>query len=743
MDKDEILKSLLILDLRGALENGRVFFKKHKKAGSSLKNAKVIILDSKSGIGSSVAHSLFSLGLKRAKNKSVSQIKDIKDLIRGCDLVIGCSGINSAQRCLAINKTCIQKHIPWINAELDRTQAVIGPTVLPGQSSCYNCYRLRLKENENVREPDYILKAKDSDLVWNIRLIKQAIANYVSLEAMKVLTGACKPILVNRIVTLTPAEPFGKFDELIKKSTCTHCGVDELADKNNLLTVGNKKAITLIDRESIYEENGLRIVHSFETLRRMERLIGKVGIITEVRKMEDEKIFPVFHVISADPVGNNRYRDHLGKGITPQQSLVSALAEAIERYCAKMHGDEEIITASFKDVKKYAIDPEKFILPLNYPIKYSENLNIDWSWGYSLSNKKSVLVPSNFVYCPYIPQAKAKRIWAGDSNGLAAGNCLEEAILHGIFEVIERDAYTIVERNSLCMPDVTIKNVRNKYIHQILDKLKEMGISFYVKNLTTDIKIPTFGIFLKHISEETRKIDIFSYAVGIHLNPELALLRSLSEALQIYPVYLSKWLDQNPGYKIKHRFHRGSSAIQIGKIPDFSSTNIKTDIETCVGIIKDLGMEIIVVDLTRPNIDFPVVRVLIPGLQPIYTPPFFRFSRRLFEVPRRLGYKLSIKKDIYNQKMPNMLGAMPTRRRLCQLARKINVQKEDAGRPFPVRPKIINRFDVTFIDKDKVVFKSSDKSFAMEIKDRDGFKRLISLLDGRHTLSEIIRNLKS
>jgi len=358
MNKNEILKSLLTLRRAGTLEDGRDLFKKYKRYRNTLNKARIIILNSNDTIGSLVAYCLASLGVERVRNISASETKDIKDIIKGYDLVIGCSKATLVPLHLEINKACIERNIPWISAEFYTNEVVIGPTVLPGKSSCYNCYRRRLKENENIKEQNYILKARDANIAWDTRVIGQSIANHISLEAAKVLSEVKEPMLVNRILTLTPLDPYGRFNEVIRKTTCAHCGIGSTLDNNSVFRVGDKKMLTLTDRESIYQENGLRMAHSLETLKRIERLMGKIGIINELeeKKSKEKSFFPNFHAISADPMGNNRNRDHFGKGLTVEQSKASALGEAIERYCAKMHGDEKSIIASYKEIKEYAIN---------------------------------------------------------------------------------------------------------------------------------------------------------------------------------------------------------------------------------------------------------------------------------------------------------------------------------------------------------------------------------------------------
>lgn len=702
VEKDKILEILTILDLKGALGNGEncdvanpklisklefkkrssrfspppsSFIKNKPKFQKKLASSKMVIF-STGNIGHLVMDRSCSLGVKevqgvmirKVKNivsnrcigtvvnngnansgiVEISSIKDIKDVIKNYDLVIACPDSAFSFLYLWINKACIKLGIPWLSGRIEGIEGVIGPTVIPHRSSCYNCYRLRLKENEYIRERDYIIRSKISLPSRGINLLESLIADCIVLEGIRVLTKSAKPMLLNHILSISVLNLQNKFDEIIKKTTCSHCGDRFQREKDRHDIVLEKTILDLKDINGICKNGDLRVVPVSETIKKAKRLTGKVGIITKVERIEsNKKILPVFHAVSAGP-GNERIdRNHFGRGVTSEEAKAGAIGEAIERYCAKMQGDEEIVVASFEDLKKDAMDPESFILPMNFSNKYTRNVKIGWSQGYSLCNNRPVFVPSDFVYLPYRPKRGAIQISTGSSVGLAAGNCPEEAILHGIFEVVEKDAWCIMERNRLCMPDVDAGGVKDKDVHRIFKKLKARKVSFYIKDLTTDIKITTIGTFFEHISNGR---CTFSYAAGTHLNPEIALLRSLTEAAQLYPLCLSEQLEKNPEYKIEHRVQKGRCKIKFGKIPNLSSGNMKKDIKICTEMVNHLGMDVIIVDLTRPNIGFSVVRVLIPGLQPIYNYNFPRYSRRLFEMPRLLGYKgrNSIKEEMYN-----------------------------------------------------------------------------------------------
>ena len=126
---------------------------------------------------------------------------------------------------------------------------------------------------------------------------------------------------------------------------------------------------------------------------------------------------------------------------------------------------KQIKYESYDCLKNSAIHPSKFqILNPNY----RNNKKIKWIRAWSLTNNKQYFIP---LYC----------LIALGTNGLAAGNNIEEAILHGIFEVIERDIYTIMDLQEMIMPDLDLNSIKDKKVNNILKKLEILGLKYHIK----------------------------------------------------------------------------------------------------------------------------------------------------------------------------------------------------------------------------------------------------------------------
>jgi len=330
----------------------------------------------------------------------------------------------------------------------------------------------------------------------------------------------------------------------------------------------------------------------------------------------------------ADPAKDEKY---FGKGASGGQALASACLEFIERLAAKTRPEDDLVEASYAEVEAEARDPRLFCL--SPEAAYDSGRKIDWVWGYSLTRSRPVLVPANLVFFPYKTDRDEKAIAWTDSNGLASGNNLEEAILHAVLEVVERDAVVIAEYNR--MPPAEIRrDARPSGFSPLLEDLEAKGFFCSFAAVPTDIPIPVVSAFLRKMNDPKN----CAVAFGCHLDPSLAVSRALTEAVQLLPPSANHegWLRSGSPERYAARF---SSAIPFDDLKSLASSDLKENIERCVAILNGIGSEVIVVDMSLPDIPFPVVRVLATGLQPLFHQGDMRLSRRFFEVPFKLGLR--------------------------------------------------------------------------------------------------------
>jgi ribosomal protein S12 methylthiotransferase accessory factor len=201
-----------------------------------------------------------------------------------------------------------------------------------------------------------------------------------------------------------------------------------------------------------------------------------------------------------------------------------------------------------------------------------------------------------------------------DTGGLSAGNTLEEAILQGIAEVIERDAlyYAFNVSNLKSMPMLNLnKGTKNRHIQEFIKKISPENIfAFHIKNENLKIGVSTVSAFICYSMRNGHR---YFGGSGTSLDPEVALLRALTE-LEQQKVRQKALIEFDPNYLVAHNRIGLGKGTSIEKIPNQSTGNIRSDIELYLDRLSKNNTDVVVVDLTHPGIRLPVVRVVIPKL---------------------------------------------------------------------------------------------------------------------------------
>lgn len=391
------------------------------------------------------------------------------------------------------------------------------------------------------------------------------------------------------------------------------------------------KNLPLRPRPVCHEENGLRSVPIEKTIRNIEKFFlhsplevqftfikkGAGGISRAILK---------FH----SPEGKSEDNHYFGKGLTIGQNMASAGFEFFERYCARMRPGDVPTEASYEEVSDKAVDPHLFDLGLS---SYHPKIKIDWVRGFSLTKKIPSLVPANLVFLPYRTEESEKYIVLSDSNGLASGNNLEEAILHALLEVIERDQVNISEYNRFPFRRIVPESVP-EVCHPLLNNLKAKGFLVHLLSGYSDLPVPFMAVYLQHRKIRSR----CAVAYGTYPDPTIALERALTEAVQMLPPSASHkaWFESGSPQFFQSPF---PEEIHFSAIRNLATNDVRENIENCVSILKEIGSEVFVVDLSRPDIPFPTVRVLATRLQPRLNADSMRLSGRFSEVPVKLGFR--------------------------------------------------------------------------------------------------------
>jgi oxazoline/thiazoline synthase len=348
-----------------------------------------------------------------------------------------------------------------------------------------------------------------------------------------------------------------------------------------------------------------------------------------------------------------------GKGSTAEQAEASGLMEAIERYSGIFQGDEIRAKRRFADFAPgEAILPNEVLLfsdaqsqpaetpaddssdPHLAPAPFDPSAKVEWSPVWSLRDQRFKYLPTSILYFFYGGPAT----FHADSNGCAAGNTLEEAIVQGFLELVERDAYAIWWYNRSQRAEVDLSQFNDSYIRDLQTQLADAGRKLWVLDVTSDLGVPTYVAILHWMQNGQENIEFGS---GAHFDPRIAMLRTLTELNQFLSIGLmgggsgeKSSLDGSTPLRLQdHPFltPSGNPALQSGSCATFGPLdNTRQQVDACVDIAGRAGLDFLVLDQTRPDVEVPVVRVIVPGLRHFYR----RFAPgRLYDVPVKLGLR--------------------------------------------------------------------------------------------------------
>ncbi len=280
------------------------------------------------------------------------------------------------------------------------------------------------------------------------------------------------------------------------------------------------------------------------------------------------------------------------------------------------------------------------------PAALDPDLPIPWSPVWSLTQERERLLPTQLLYFPGPAAAPEPRpgCCRACSNGNAAGNNLEEAVLQGFMELVERDATAIWWYNRLRRPGVDLDSFGLPYLADLAAHYGRLDRDLWALDLTHDLGIPAFAA----VSCARPGRGQVLFGLGCSLDPSVALVRAFAELNQFISGISPK--NQSPlGDEETLRWLRAATtdnqpylapdpAVPARRLEDFTnaaSGDLLDDIRFCRRLVEAKGMEMLVLDLTRADAGMPVAKVIVPGLRHFWA----RFAPgRLYDVPVAMGW---------------------------------------------------------------------------------------------------------
>lgn len=367
-----------------------------------------------------------------------------------------------------------------------------------------------------------------------------------------------------------------------------------------------------------------------ETLRDYGRFLPRMGITRLANVTGLDSIgLPVYMAIRPN---SRALATSQGKGLDTNSAKASALMESIEAWHA------ERIDAPLRHESYWALrDTASVVDATKLPLQRGADLRLDvphtWIEGYDLLRRESSWVPYECVSTNLVHPPHHELTFFQGSNGLASGNHILEAVVHGLCEVIERDAMTLWRLSSdLCRMDPS--TVDDPHCAQVLDLLERADVEAVVFDLTSDTRVPAYACTIFDRPDENRWRSLGVYdGFGCHLSPAIALMRALTEAVQSRVTYTSGSRDDifREDYRqATNEDVRGGIWEEMSQSPptktfrchrDLSTGTFEGDVATLLASLRDTGIDnVVVVDLTKPEIGIPVVKVVVPGLEGPFDP---------------------------------------------------------------------------------------------------------------------------
>jgi len=606
-----------------------------------------------------------SINVKGAKELGAALRKLGVRVVKGsADLTVTIVNDYFEGQLATVNRKHLSDHSAWLLIQPSGIFPLVGPVFRPSQSGCWTCLADRMKRNREVKA---MLERKQARRVVVSPLAQDTLGQigieFAALEVAKAIATDFRTDLRDHILSFDLLGSAIAKHYVAARPQCPSCGQKKLRDPRRAPV-----PITLAAGSNLVETSGgFRTVPSRATVARFRKHVSPLtGVVSRLERINADlplnTNYYATHNFSAPAETVDELREGLsggsfGKGSTAEQGEASALMEAIERYSGIFQGDEIRVTRRFTDFAPgAAVSPNDVLLfsetqyrgglapimghdvtPTAPP--FDPSAKIEWSPVWSLRDECFKYLPTSLLYFFHTGGSAAGYIHA-DSNGCAAGNTIEEAIVQGFLELVERDSYAIWWYNRLQRSELDLNRFDDPYVRDLKAQLANTGRRLWVLDITSDLGIPSF-VALSHAVQNGH--DFVEYGSGAHFDPRIALLRALTEVNQFLSIGLmgarnaapSSREGATPFYLRDHTYltPNGHSPARPDRSSNFGGLDKREQVMACVKLAKGHGLDFLVLDQTRPDIEVPVVRVIVPGLRHFYR----RFAPgRLYDVPIKL-----------------------------------------------------------------------------------------------------------
>ncbi|WP_307623928.1 TOMM precursor leader peptide-binding protein [Streptomyces sp. V3I7] len=350
------------------------------------------------------------------------------------------------------------------------------------------------------------------------------------------------------------------------------------------------------------------------------------------------------------------------------------MLEGLERYAGQFPRAKDPKTyGSYRELAPDALDPasmgayrpEFYAGHHDYYQPYHPDAPTHWVWGYSFGEQRPLLVPEQFVF--YLDRRPDRKFVQECSNGCASGSSTEEALLHGMLELIERDAFLLCWYGSAKLPEIDQATVVDEEVQFVLDRVARLGYRMRLFDMRVDLPVPAVMAVAERLDGGLGRL---CFAAGASLDPVEAVRAAIAETASYIPGMDERVEAKLPDLRAMvtdyDRVHELTHHALLYGLPEMASVcdflldaapprsmdelygpwlaqrpetlDLADDARFVMERLREVGSDVVAVDQTCPEQDGTGIRtlsVLAPGLVPI---DFGWERQRALEHPRLKAY---------------------------------------------------------------------------------------------------------
>lgn len=368
-----------------------------------------------------------------------------------------------------------------------------------------------------------------------------------------------------------------------------------------------------------------RVISPLETIERVRPHFARLGL-TRLANVTGLDRIGIPTILSVRPNGQGLSAD-AGKGFTVEAATASAAMECVERYHAETTCPPDFRASYERVAAEHAVIPFERLIRVR-AAHFTPRLTLRWTLGRDLMQERDVAVPSMMVRLDKKGRGEALPVpFSSDSNGLAAGNDLLEAVNGGLLECIERDAITcssLAWRHGNPPPRVRLDTIEHPETRELLERCQRAEVAVFLFDCTADTDVP---VYMAYLCDKVMRHVGLCIGYGAHLDPGIAMVRAITEAVQGRLVYIAgsrddffrhtdlRWKLSDDAATV-HDLETMPAILDAHARPSLATSTFEGDLDLLLQRLRGAGIDqVVLFELTQPGFDVAAVRIVVPLLE--------------------------------------------------------------------------------------------------------------------------------